>query len=90
MVDYQDVLNEIHKEVFPIVSQGNVADYIPRLACVPLEKFGMAVHTLDGKIYTVGDALENFSVQSISKVYTLTLALNFIGEQNLLKRVGSF
>ncbi|MCG8614784.1 MAG: glutaminase, partial [Desulfobacterales bacterium] len=49
---------------------------------------GMAVHTLDGDIYTIGDAGERFSIQSISKVYTLTLALKFIGEEKLLARVG--
>jgi glutaminase len=54
---------------------------------VPREKFGMAVVTLDGTLYRSGDADEAFSIQSISKVYTLTLALQAIGER-LWERVG--
>ncbi|HCY87247.1 MAG TPA: glutaminase [Desulfobacteraceae bacterium] len=87
-MDYNQVLKEIHEEVTPVLSQGRVADYIPKLASVPADKFGMAVHTLDGDIYTTGDARENFSIQSISKVYTLTLAMTYIGEEKLLARVG--
>jgi glutaminase len=88
ILDYQSILNDIHKEITPLITKGKVANYIPRLASVPLEKFGMAVHTLDGSVYTVGDAQENFSIQSISKVFSLTLALKSIGEEHLLKRVG--
>ncbi|MBT3806767.1 MAG: glutaminase [Desulfobacula sp.] len=87
-MDYQQILEEIHTEVKPVITQGKVADYIPKLAAVPLNKFGMAVQTLDGKLFSVGDADEYFSIQSISKAHTLILALQFAGENNLLKRVG--
>ena len=87
-MDFQNILKEIHKEVQPVISKGRVADYIPKLAAVPIEKFGMAVQTLDGDLFTIGDAEENFSIQSISKAYTLTLAMQFIGEDKLWKRVG--
>ena len=87
-MDYQQILEEIHTEVKPVITQGKVADYIPKLAAVPLNKFGMAVQTLDGKLFSVGDADEYFSIQSISKAHTLILALQFVGENNLLKRVG--
>jgi glutaminase len=87
-VDFQAILEEIHSEVQSAIPQGKVADYIPKLAAVPLEKFGMAVQTLDGDLYTIGDARENFSIQSISKAYTLTLALQFVGEERLWERVG--
>ncbi|OOG36374.1 glutaminase [Rhodanobacter sp. C05] len=87
MPDYQAILDEIRDEVQPLLVQGHVADYIPRLACVPREKFGMAVVTLDGQLYQTGDAAEAFSIQSISKVYTLTLALQSIGDK-LWQRVG--
>jgi glutaminase len=87
MVDVQAVLEEIRDEVLPLTREGKVADYIPRLAGVPREKFGLAVVTLDGRAYEVGDAREPFSVQSISKVYTLTLALELVGDA-LWKRVG--
>jgi len=87
MPDYQAILDEIRDEVRPLLLQGRVADYIPRLAGVPREKFGMAVVTLDGGLYQTGDAVESFSIQSISKVYTLTLALQSIGDE-LWQRVG--
>ncbi|MCD4720631.1 MAG: glutaminase [Desulfobacula sp.] len=87
-MDYQQILEEIHTEVKPVIIQGKVADYIPKLATVPLNKFGMAVQILNGKLFSVGDADEYFSIQSISKAYTLILALQFVGETNLFKRVG--
>ena len=87
MPDYQSILDAIREETRPLLHQGHVADYIPRLACVPREKFGMAVVTLDGRLYQTGDADEAFSVQSISKVYTLTQALQSIGDR-LWQRVG--
>lgn len=85
--DYQRILDEIREELRPVLAQGEVADYIPRLASVSREKFGMAVVTLDGQLYRTGDADEPFSIQSISKVYTLTLALQAVGER-LWERVG--
>jgi glutaminase len=87
MPDYQAILDEIRDEVRPLLLQGHVADYIPRLASVPREKFSMAVVTLDGRLYQTGDAVEPFSIQSISKVYTLTLALQSVGDE-LWRRVG--
>ena len=81
-------MEEIHEEVKPFIERGKVADYIPKLAAVPKNKFGMALQTLDGKLFTIGDAHEHFSIQSISKAYTLTLALQFAGEEALWKRVG--
>ena len=86
-VDYQGILDAIRDEMRPHLAEGRVADYIPRLAEVPRDKFGMAVVTLDGQLYHSGDADEAFSIQSIAKVYTLTLALQAIGER-LWDRVG--
>lgn len=86
-MDYQGLIDEIAVEVRPVLSEGRVADYIPVLASVSKEKFGMAVLTIDGGLYCTGDAMESFSIQSISKVYTLTLALTFVGE-SLWRRVG--
>lgn len=88
IIDFQAILEEIHKEVQPVLSKGRVADYIPKLAAVPLNKFGMAVQTLEGDLFVIGNAKENFSIQSISKAYTLTLALQFIGEDRIWERVG--
>ncbi len=64
-----------------------MADYIPALARVAPDKFGMAVRTVEGETFSVGDATEAFSIQSISKVFTLTMALQFEGE-GLWRRLG--
>jgi glutaminase len=67
-MDYQGILEEIHHEVLQILPCGTVATYIPQLATVSPYKFGMAVQTIDGKLFYVGQAVEPFSIQSISKV----------------------
>ncbi len=87
-MDFKSILHEIQTEVSPVIPEGQVANYIPKLAAVSRDKFGMVVQTLDGEMYTIGNAKEYFSIQSISKAYTLTLALQFVGEKNLWKRVG--
>jgi len=87
-MEYQAILEEIAEDVRPLVGKGQVADYIPKLAAVPLDRFAMAVQTVDGKTYAVGDARERFSIQSISKVFTLTMALKAVGEEALFQRVG--
>lgn len=87
--DIPDILRTIHTEVRERFGQhkGKVADYIPALAEASPDAFGMAVVTLDGEVHTVGEAHAPFSIQSISKVHTLTLALDMAGD-DLWKRVG--
>ena len=85
--DFAAVLDQIAAEMQPLIGQGKVADYIPHLAKVPANRFGMALATLDGRMYSVGDAREPFSIQSISKVFTLPLALEALGSE-LWQRVG--
>lgn len=84
---YQVFLDEIAGEVRPHLSEGTVADYIPALAAVPADRFAMAVSSVDGDDCGVGDADVRFSVQSISKVFTLTLALKAMGPK-LWERLG--
>ncbi|MDY7095181.1 MAG: glutaminase [Acidobacteriota bacterium] len=86
-MSYQPILKQIAEEVRPLLDQGQVADYIPELAGIPQERFGMAVWTVGGDLYREGDAEERFSVQSISKVFTLALAMRLEGD-GLWKRVG--
>jgi glutaminase len=64
-----------------------VADYIPALARVDPNRFGAAIVTIGGGVACYGDAAEPFSIQSISKVFTLALALRAIGDE-LWRRVG--
>ncbi|MGK9054361.1 glutaminase [Neorhizobium sp. CSC1952] len=87
MADLQAIVDEIHEELTPRLGEGKVADYIPQLAHIDPKKFGMAIVTVDGEIHTAGDAEVPFSIQSISKVFTLTLALGKHGETTW-NRVG--
>ena len=85
--DLQPILTDIAAAVSPHLGEGKVADYIPALACVPQNKFGFVVAPIDGDDIAVGDADERFSVQSISKVFTLALALRGVGPK-LWDRLG--
>ncbi len=85
--DYQQVLNEITAEVQPLLSQGKVADYIPALAEVDAKQFSIAIYTTDGQTFCAGDCSQRFTIQSVSKVMTLTLALQRYGNE-LWQRVG--
>lgn len=82
----QDVINDIADEMQLRPDRGDVATYIPELARADTSKFGIAVSLRDGVISS-GDGGEGFSIQSVSKVFTLTLALGKVGER-LWRRVG--
>ncbi|MCW6567474.1 glutaminase B [Yersinia ruckeri] len=82
------LLDEILSQVRPMIGQGKVADYIPALAEVPAGKLGIAVCSIDGQVFQSGDATERFSIQSISKVLSLTLALGRYDEDEVWQRVG--
>ncbi|NJY61626.1 glutaminase [Salinimicrobium sp. CDJ15-81-2] len=86
-VDYQKILNQISQEFADKPRSGKVASYIPELAKVPADKFGMHLYDLDGNNYCFGDSNERFSIQSISKVFTLALGMKVVGDQ-LWNRVG--
>ena len=86
-MNYQKILEEIHAEVQPLLAKSHVADYIPELAHISPKKFGMAVLTSEGETFQIGDATEKFSIQSISKVFALTLAMRLEGDA-IWKRVG--
>ncbi|MGS1093417.1 glutaminase [Aquamicrobium terrae] len=85
--DLQGVLDEIAAEMSVRTDRGEVAAYIPQLARIDPAKFGIAVALVDGRVLTAGDAEESFSIQSVSKVFTLTLALGKVGDA-LWRRVG--
>lgn len=85
--DYQHVLDTICAEVQPFLSRGTVASYIPELATVSPQQFGMAVYCLDGRIFSTGDAETKFSLQSITKMFALALAFSREGDV-IWKRVG--
>ncbi|MEO1168121.1 MAG: glutaminase [Pseudomonadota bacterium] len=86
-MDLDKVLRIVADAAEPHRGSGTVADYIPALASVDPHKFGMAIATKDGACHKIGDAEECFSIQSISKVFTFSLALQKMGD-DLWKRVG--
>ena len=86
-MDYQAILEEIYEEIQPELKRGKVADYIPALAKVEQEQFAMTLTLEEGTVFSVGDAKKQFSIQSISKVFTFTLALDIYSTE-LYKRVG--
>ncbi len=87
MSNLQRVVQEIADEIRKRTDRGQVASYIPELARVDPNAFGLAVVESDGNVAASGDADTPFSIQSISKVFTLTLALGKAGDR-LWKRVG--
>jgi glutaminase len=87
VADIDMVLQDIAEAMAKETDRGKVATYIPQLAKVDLRRFGIAVATPDGAVHAAGDADAPFSIQSISKVFTLTLALGRIGD-GLWRRVG--
>lgn len=86
-MDYQAVLEEIRYELRPHFGRGRVADYIPALAEVAPDRFGMAIETVDGRSSCIGDAAQPFSIQSIAKLFALMLVLSRIGDE-VWTRVG--
>jgi glutaminase len=86
-VQYQEILDAVHETVGPLIGCGRVADYIPALATVDPRRFGLALATTDGAVYGAGDWQMAFSVQSVSKVFSLALVLGLDNEA-IWGRVG--
>lgn len=85
-MDYQAILNILQKEFTPKEGMGKVASYIPELSKVDPLKFGIYLFCQDGSSFEFGDSQERFSIQSISKVFTLTIAKELLGK-DLWERV---
>ncbi|MEH0666778.1 glutaminase B [Vibrio scophthalmi] len=88
MTPTNDMLASILDEVRPLIGKGKVANYIPALARVPADKLGMAVFTNQGEVFKAGDVDEPFSIQSISKALSLTLAMCLYQPEEIWRRVG--
>ncbi len=82
-----EVMERIYREVVEDYGKGKVADYIPVLKEVNPRQFGMALRTIDGEEFSIGQASAPFSIQSISKLFALMLALDIYGEE-IWERVG--
>lgn len=86
-MDYQSILQRIYQSIKPFAQLGHQADYIPLLANVNPDQFGMSLHTVEGKEFSVEKADVRFSIQSISKVFSLAMCLS-LEDQDLWKRIG--
>ena len=86
-MDYTKLLENIYQSILPYAKKGKAADYIPELAKVDPDQFGMCIHTIYGEVGAIEQADTRFSIQSISKVFALAMCLSIEGD-NLWKKVG--
>ncbi len=87
MADPQTAVNSAYND-FKNLKEGKNADYIPALAKVDPNLFGIALVTVDGKVYTAGDITTQVSIQSISKVFTMAQVIQEQGLEAIEKRIG--
>jgi glutaminase len=85
--EIDNVLSAIYARHLPNRS-GAVADYIPELAVVDPDRFGIAIATVNGRLYAAGDVDHPFTIQSVSKAFVYCLALELTSREAVLARVG--
>lgn len=85
--DIQKAVDAAHAK-YRGIHQGKNADYIPALAKVNPNLYGIALVTTDGRVYTAGDLKSEVSIQSISKVFTLAKVIEEQGSEAIEKTVG--
>lgn len=83
----QTYLNDLYSRYLPL-REGTVANYIPELAKMDPDWFAICIATADGRIFSVGEVEQMFTIQSISKVFVHGLALEEHGREYVLSRVG--
>jgi glutaminase len=83
----QSALNSAYAK-YKDIKEGANADYIPALARVDSKIYGVALVTVDGKVYTAGDVKSEVSIQSISKVFTMAKVMEEQGADAIIKRIG--
>lgn len=86
--DYAKIIDQAHQK-YKSNNDGKVADYIPALATYSPKNFAITIATVDGKIYQVGDVNKPFPMESLSKVFTLALAMEQHGPQVVLEKLGA-
>ena len=87
-LDYQALVNQAYAK-YQANTSGKVADYIPALAKYSPNLYGIALVTVDGKVYTAGDSNAKFPLESLAKVFALSLALQQSGSAEVLAKLGS-
>ena len=86
MIDYHQIISKVYHAILLQENKGKVPDYIPELACIEDEKFGISMTTLDNFSTGIGNFEEKFSIQSISKVFALSFVYEKL-EEKLWQRV---
>ncbi len=86
-MEINPILQSILDDLKPLRGNGHIATYIPELAKIDPNKFGICLQLVNGESYGLGDYAEKFSIQSIAKVFALTLAISKLGEK-VWERVG--
>ena len=86
-MNYQKILENIYFDIRPYEKVGKQADYIPALAAVDPDQFGICIHTLRDDVYALGKADTRFSIQSISKVFSLAYCMSILGD-GVWERMG--
>lgn len=84
---YETIFQEIHRELQSVEDTGQLADYIPELAHVDPDRFGVQLTTVGGEKFAFGDANQRFSIQSIAKVFSFVLAYSRV-KSNIWERTG--
>ena len=87
-LDYQALVNQAYAK-YQANTSGKVADYIPALAKYSPNLYGIALVTVDGKVYTAGDSNAKFPLESLAKVFALSLALQQSGSAEVLAKLGA-
>src|SRR5690554_7606991 len=85
-MQYETIFHQIYQELKSLEDTGHVADYIPELAHVNPDQFGVHLSTINGESYAFGDAEKRFSIQSIAKVFAFVLAYSKI-KSDIWKRM---
>ncbi|WP_047244836.1 glutaminase [Maribacter thermophilus] len=81
MPNFQKIIESVYNETCNLPDIGKVATYIPELAEISSEKYGIHLLDIDKNEFSFGDTQERFSIQSISKVLTLSMAMSLIGKE---------
>lgn len=87
MTDLQVLIESLHKQ-YKDVNDGTIATYIPELAKANKDWFGITIVDIDGKIYSIGDVEQNFTIQSASKPFTYGMALEDNGRDKVFSKVA--
>ncbi|WP_338793176.1 glutaminase [Bernardetia sp. MNP-M8] len=80
-MNFKEIIEEIYYKIKNLEDKGNVASYIPELATIDSENFGIYISTLDQNNFGIGNWEDKFSIQSIAKVLSLVLAYRMVGEK---------